>query len=155
MEPKIWGRHVWTSMHYIALGLPENPSSEDKEKYYAFYMSLKHVLPCQTCSDHLKKVYEEYPLRLSTIETPSDLFEWTVKIHNEVNKKLNKPIMELSEATKLYSVTQSATENEKKQKPKEPSKKQFSLAIFILCFLLLTAILIIFTTKMKSNTSSK
>lgn len=29
-------------------------------------------------------------------------FEWTVKIHNEVNKKLHKPEITLEEARKLY-----------------------------------------------------
>lgn len=150
MEPKIWGGHVWKSMHYIALALPQNPSAEDKDKYYEFYMSLKHVLPCQKCSDHLKEVYEKYPLKLSAMESASDLFEWTVKIHNEVNKKLKKPIMELSEATKLYS-NSSPIVDDKNCKSYMPIEKPFLMAhIFIICLLILIVILTL-ATRFKSN----
>ena len=33
MQPYIWGKYLWTSIHYISLGYPENPSKEEQNDY--------------------------------------------------------------------------------------------------------------------------
>ena len=148
MNPTVWGTHVWKSIHYIALGLPTNPDSKDKEVYYDFFMNLAHVLPCKKCSDHLKEIYKSHPLRLSDVETASDLFDWTVKIHNEVNKKLNKPVMKLSDAKRLYTNTsvgekntKAITQTETSINKAKPSTCNARLALLMLCLLIVIIIL--------------
>ena len=54
MDPNIWGKHMWASIHFIALGYPHNPSETDKNNYTAFFENLHNVLPCNTCGNHLK-----------------------------------------------------------------------------------------------------
>jgi hypothetical protein len=103
MDPSVWGKSVWISMHYIALGYPNNPGETDKENYYNFFNNLHTVLPCQRCVDHLKDILERHPLKTTYLENSFKLFEWTVKIHNEVNKSLDKPVLTLSNATQLYA----------------------------------------------------
>src|SRR5438309_2304078 len=49
--PRIWGPHVWKSLHCISFGYPINPSYEKKCQYRDFFKIIGHVLPCSTCSE--------------------------------------------------------------------------------------------------------
>ena len=37
IDKNVWGSHLWYSMHFIALGYPNNPSNADKNNYKNFY----------------------------------------------------------------------------------------------------------------------
>jgi len=103
MNPLVWGHHVWKSIHYIALGYPENASELDRDAYFSYYTHLHKVLPCDECATHLKQLVEQHPITNSELKNRRSLFDWTVKIHNEVNKKLNKKTMSSNEAILLYT----------------------------------------------------
>jgi hypothetical protein len=103
MNPLVWGNHVWKSIHYIALGYPENASEIDKEAYFSYYTNLYKVLPCDECATHLKQLVEQHPITISELRNRRSLFDWTVKIHNEVNKTLKKKTMTADEAFILYT----------------------------------------------------
>ena len=96
-----WGPHLWYSMHFIALGFPIQASSIDKKNYKNFYINLPNIIPCEECSKHLIKNLNEYPID-NYLDSRERLFEWTVIIHNEVNKMLGKSIWSLDKATKHY-----------------------------------------------------
>jgi hypothetical protein len=102
MEPKIWGRYMWTSIHTIALGYPDNPSEQDKTNYKEFYTNLWKVIPCQRCSDNYQKHLLELPID-EFLSTNDDLFKWTVDLHNIVNKYLNKPVISLQQAQDIFT----------------------------------------------------
>ena len=96
-----WGPHLWYSMHFIALGFPNQASSIDKKNYKNFYINLPNIIPCEECSKHLIKNLNEYPID-NYLDSRERLFEWTIIIHNEVNKMLGKSIWSLDKATKYY-----------------------------------------------------
>lgn len=89
MEPKVWGKYIWTSVHIIALGYPDKPSQEDKENYKRFYTDLWKVIPCYKCSLNYQRHLEELPIDDYLTDNMS-LFRWTVELHNIVNKELGK-----------------------------------------------------------------
>jgi|TARA_Y100000385_G_C13065772_1_gene626605 hypothetical protein len=154
MEPKIWGKYIWKSIHYIALGLPINPTSKDKEIYFDFYMNLVHLLPCQTCSEHLQEIYNKYPLTMNDIENASKLFEWTVKIHNEVNKKLNKPVMELDAAKRIYSNTNLNINRDSNDKKTQNQNLNNGISMWWCLFVtvvLLLFVIMLFLVQVKKN----
>jgi hypothetical protein len=86
-SPKLWGKQAWHFIHMVALSYPYMASEETKKKYYDFYESLGHTLPCGTCAQHYKKKFEANPPRM---ENRNELFRWTVDIHNSVNKDIGK-----------------------------------------------------------------
>lgn len=86
-SPKLWGKQAWHFIHMVALSYPYMASEETKKKYYDFYESLGHTLPCGTCAKHYKEKFEANPPRL---ENRNELFRWTVDIHNSVNKDIGK-----------------------------------------------------------------
>ena len=102
MLPQLWGPHLWKSIHYIALGYPKSPKEEDMINYKFFYTNLWKFIPCMKCALNYKRHLEELPID-SFLISNSKLFEWTVELHNIVNKELGKPTMNKEVALKLYT----------------------------------------------------
>ena len=89
-------------MHFIALGYPNNPSNADKNNYKNFYENLVNVIPCADCAEHLKENLKSIPID-TFLNTREKLFEWTVLLHNQVNKLLNRREWSIQEAHALYT----------------------------------------------------
>ena len=104
ISPSLWGPGAWTFIHYLALAYPDNPSQEEKENYKKFLTNLQNVLPCDKCSENYKLNLQKYPLDEALTNTQS-LFQWTVNVHNEVNKETNKKNYSYEKAFKLYAET--------------------------------------------------
>lgn len=103
MDPNIWGKHMWASIHFIALGYPDKPSESEKNDYKSFFENIYKVLPCNTCSNHLKTTLQtQLPLSAKSLSNKDNLFKWTVDLHNIVNARLKKPTITLDKATLTY-----------------------------------------------------
>ncbi len=102
IDKNIWGSHLWYSIHFIALGYPKNPSNADKTNYKNFYENLVNVIPCADCAEHLKENLKSIPID-NFLNTREKLFEWTVLLHNQVNKLLNRREWSIQEAHALYT----------------------------------------------------
>jgi hypothetical protein len=100
MEPNIWGPSAWTFLHSITFQYPEYPSDIDKQKYYTFFNSLKNVLPCPICREHYNNNIETIPIRL---DSRTELIEWLIDIHNEINRMNNKKIYSYDEVYEIYN----------------------------------------------------
>lgn len=97
MEPSVWGKYFWTTIHMVAFGYPEKPASSDKADYKQFFENFWKVLPCTKCSDNYLQHLKELPID-SYLQNNETLFEWTVKLHNIVNKELGKPQVSIEDA---------------------------------------------------------
>ena len=96
------GPKLWKNIHNVALlEYPENPSDDDKTYYMNYYKDFWKVIPCLKCSVNYRKNWEELPIT-SYLESRKSLFEWTVLLHNTVNKELGKKEISLSEALAIY-----------------------------------------------------
>jgi hypothetical protein len=103
MSSYIWGKHLWFSMHFIALGYPQKPSTENVRDYRNYFGNLHRTIPCTVCSFEYERILQEHPLDLSHLKDNESLFRWTVDIHNMVNKKLNKQQMSQDDAWDFYN----------------------------------------------------
>lgn len=101
MKPDKWGRHLWKSIHYIALGYPQNPDDAIKLAYKNFYINLWYYIPCYKCSNNYKEHLKELNIDFF-LESPEKLFEWSVLLHNIVNRDLGKQQITLQDAYKIY-----------------------------------------------------
>ena len=99
--PTVWGPFFWHTIHIIALGYPINPTYTDKKCAKEFFESLAYLLPCGICREHYAKHLEANPIS-TFVDTKKDLLKWTILIHNEVNKSLNKPVWTEYEVLKYY-----------------------------------------------------
>jgi hypothetical protein len=97
---KIWGEHMWESIHSITFGYPVEPTSEDRQAYRSYFMSLRFVLPCKYCRDSYSKFVDgsdehdkEYKLKITddeynNLSNRDSLTKWGWRLHNRVNFKL-------------------------------------------------------------------
>ena len=79
----------------VALSYPEQPSVDDRKNYMRFLKSLPLTLPCPICGEHFKENMEKNPPRMSNRK---EFFEWTVDMHNEVNKLNKKKVLSYEQA---------------------------------------------------------
>ena len=101
MNPEIWGPYMWFILHLITFNYPKNPSHFDKQAYADFFTALKDVLPCYNCKKHYAKTIQAYPIT-PNLDTKKQLIEWLIKIHNEVNISLGKPVLSTLQVLEIY-----------------------------------------------------
>lgn len=92
ITPSVWGPSTWRAIHFIALGYPENPTEESIQFYGNFFEdALPKVLPCKTCANNYIRHLQELPITPYLYSGGKNrLFEWTVELHNLVNKEIGK-----------------------------------------------------------------
>ena len=106
--PSVWGGSAWKFLHTIALSYPSKPSQQDKTDYKSFFLSLDKILPCETCSKNFKNHIATHDIN-KHLSGPHELFSWTVKIRNEVQKILGKSLHdELKIRESLYNENERA-----------------------------------------------
>lgn len=88
---KIWGPHLWKSLHCISFGYPKRPTPDQKNGYKLFFESLAYVLPCQYCRDSYSYFIKSEPTILtdSVFDNRDNLTMWVYKLHQRVNQKLD------------------------------------------------------------------
>jgi len=101
IPPETWGPFFWHTFHITALGYPSDPSYAHKKAAKEFFESLKFLIPCPICRDHYEQHLAKYPIT-PHLDRRSDLFKWTVLLHNEVNKMLEKRIYTENEVLIYY-----------------------------------------------------
>jgi hypothetical protein len=103
LPPETWGPFFWHTIHIIALGYPtKDPSYSQKRAAKEFIEGLQFLIPCAICRDHYKVHLEKYPIT-PHLDRKADFFRWTIILHNEVNKSLNKPPFTEAQALQYYS----------------------------------------------------
>lgn len=97
-----WGPSMWHAFHITALIKDMKMDNQNVQKESEHWiLALPSVLPCPTCSVHLAELYRKMPLPRPEKDA-FKVFQWSVDIHNAVNKRLNKPNVSFEEAAKLY-----------------------------------------------------
>ena len=96
MDYYTWQNLTWIIFHKITL----NPDPLYKNKYRIFFNSFKFIIPCSICRNHYREMLENNFLIDDNID---NLFNWTIDLHNNVNKRLNKRIWNYNEARKYYN----------------------------------------------------
>jgi hypothetical protein len=108
LPPSVWGPFFWHTIHFVAIAYSKQPTYSDKKAAKEFYESLQQLLPCPICREHLKIHLRKYPIT-PHLDRKEDLFKWTVILHNEVNKSINKPTM--TELEVLYYIKRLGARN--------------------------------------------
>jgi len=101
IPPEIWGPFFWHTIHITALGYPSEPSYAHKKAAKELFESLTLLIPCPICKDHYIEHLSKYPIT-PHLDRRSDLFRWTLLLHNEVNKSLGKPTLTETDVLRGY-----------------------------------------------------
>lgn len=100
-SPQHWGKHFWYTLHITALAYPSNPMVEEKQAYKDFFQNFGKILPCIKCKGHYDSHLAELPLEGALTDSTS-LFNWTVDLHNIVNRYAKRPAWTYEQAFKHY-----------------------------------------------------
>ena len=136
--PEQWGPKMWDALHFIALGYPANPTIIDRDNYKTFFVMFGQVIPCIKCSVNYKMHLQELPID-PYLRDGSSLFEWTVKLHNIVNKENGKAEWTVEQAKAHYV----------QGKYKTPKSKNYDSSIPIILMLVLVPVIVLIWYKAK------
>jgi hypothetical protein len=91
-----WGKSFWDLIHNISILFPENPTQNDINMFGNFLDSIQMLLPCEQCRIHFKQNLESFPISsfmkksASYFSSKDGIILWCIKVHNKVNKMINK-----------------------------------------------------------------
>lgn len=93
IDPSVWGPPFWKTLHFVALGFPDKATPFQREKFRVFFDdTLPFLIPCSACRQnyrrHLRELSSQASSRFSSARA---LFDWTVSLHNLVNRENNAP----------------------------------------------------------------
>ena len=126
VAPEIWGPNLWGTLHLLCLAGTITPN---------FVQEFAKVIPCPMCAGHFAEVLKENPLPDS--DDPLVLFRWSVHVHNLVNARIGKPILEPEQAMERWT----------KRQPVCPST-QFDFKIVLIILLILALVFMLFKNKL-------
>lgn len=97
-----WGKSLWDFIHTICVVDFEYPEDNIRIGRLAVkcLTNITEIIPCNTCSDEWKQSLEEinsFDLSKSMI-----LFDWSWRVHNNINQRLQKPLITYDDALNNY-----------------------------------------------------
>ena len=98
-----WGPIYWSYLHMITLQYPENPSRQDKNTYLNLINNFISTLPCPLCREDIKKYITEREL-LYNLQNKELFVKYIWNVHNKVNEKLQKPILNFKDFIGIYQL---------------------------------------------------
>ena len=102
MNPEIWGPPFWFIVHTIAIAYPEkNPTFIERRNHYDFFRNLQHVIPCMECRRNYCAHFKKYPIG-PFLDNKYSLVQWTIIMHNAVNRVQGRPVKSTKEVLDLY-----------------------------------------------------
>lgn len=93
-----WQPITWNIFHYMALNYKE----KYKNQYLIFFDTFKILIPCKICKTHYNQKLKNEKFKLEENINEEKIFNWTVDLHNSVNKINYKKIWSYSEAKNYY-----------------------------------------------------
>jgi hypothetical protein len=141
------GKSLMEFNTFYFIGLSSEPSNVDKVNYKNFYENIVNIIPCSDCAEHLKNNLKNIPIQ-NFLDTREKLFEWTILLHNQVNKLLNRKEWTIQEAYALYTDPYFNMKNN--NKCLNNSYFFISILLFIVIMVLLLKDKFIFKSKKKN-----
>lgn len=88
----IWGPLGWMTLHSLSVAYPEAPDQNDKTQLSMFIDAFENSITCLDCRNHFATTFSKYKSKVSNWNASRyDLFLAICRIHNSVNKRIDKP----------------------------------------------------------------
>jgi hypothetical protein len=94
-----WQRITWVFFHTLTL----NYNDQYRDKYIEFFDTFKTIIPCKICRNHFNQNISKDNMSIDTNINSDRIFNWTVDLHNSVNKMHHKKIWNYDEARNYYT----------------------------------------------------
>jgi hypothetical protein len=81
----------------------QQPSQQQQERIRMFFDLLPDLLPCPLCGNHFREtIATVHPLTDTVLSSRATLTRWLIDVHNEVNRRLDKPTVSYGQAEAYY-----------------------------------------------------
>jgi len=95
-----WQPITWILFHTVAIDYNELY----KDHYINFFESFKTIIPCKICRNHYNENINKNLMDISNNINKDRIFNWTIDLHNNVNKMNNKKLWTYDEAKNHYTI---------------------------------------------------
>jgi hypothetical protein len=95
----VWKQNTWLMFHTIS----KNYDEKYKDKYEDFFNSFKSVIPCKICRTHYIQNISKPGLLISENINSERIFNWTIDLHNTVNRMHRKTLWDYNKAVNIYN----------------------------------------------------
>jgi len=95
---------------------PEKPTQDDSLALKTYIQLFARLYPCGDCASHFQKFIKKYPPQIGS---RNSAVGWACFVHNEVNKRLEKPLFDCNNIGDFYDC---GCGDEKKTDAGEPEK---------------------------------
>jgi len=93
-----WQGLTWYMFHTMTL----NYNPQYREEYITFFDSLRTIIPCKMCRDNYINKLNNPVLSMENNINSDRIFNWTIDIHNDVNKINGKRGWSYEDARNYY-----------------------------------------------------
>jgi len=100
MSRDSWGPLTWYFLHSFAHRIDEQTCTESIATIRSMYVDIISHLPCPTCTEHAVKYFTRE--RFSSIRDRDGLQAFIFRFHNDVNRRLDKPLFTPDETKQMY-----------------------------------------------------
>jgi len=88
----IWGPLGWMTLHSVSINYPDTPTEIEKQICSRFIDMFGESITCHICKSHFLRMLQTYrSLHPEYLNSKQNFFLFTVRAHNTVNKRLDKP----------------------------------------------------------------
>ena len=89
----IWGPLGWMALHSAASCYPDAPLPAERTLIYTWLDMFQSTITCPSCKEHFGQSLNGYRrLHPEMLNSRADFMLATFRLHNTVNRRLNKPI---------------------------------------------------------------
>lgn len=103
------GNAGWRLLHTILARYPEKPTKQEQSTLKQYIYLFAKVYPCGDCARHFQQLLQKFPPQVGSRKLAA---VWGCHVHNQVNKRLNKPDYDCGNILEEYDCGCGADEQE-------------------------------------------
>ena len=100
MKKSEWGPIIWNAIHLLCYKIKDTSFTIIKDEFIVMLTKICANLPCPSCSSHAQSLIKRY--RLKFVKNKEEVNKIIFNMHNEVNKRTNKPLFKYTDLDKTY-----------------------------------------------------
>ncbi|RDW64126.1 sulfhydryl oxidase-2 [Coleophoma crateriformis] len=93
------GHASWKLFHTMMAKFPDKPTPDDSTALQSYIHLFARLYPCGDCARHFQELLRQFPPQVSS---RSSAAAWACHVHNQVNKRLKKPLFDCSNIGDFY-----------------------------------------------------
>ena len=102
MNSYVWGRSMWDFIHTVSVRATAVDMVQLRVDFVEAMQLFSEICPCGVCRRSIQQLFKEKEVDPSNLLTNKNasLATWGWRLHNAVNTKLNRPLVEFDQAAR-------------------------------------------------------